>query len=282
MKIINLVEDTAGEGCCGYEHGLSFYLETEKHKILVDAGATDLFLKNAEALSADLRQVDTVILSHGHYDHSGGLLAFTKINPTARLYMRDTAGEDYYHVTESMEKYIGIDKRILELPQVIAVKGELRIDEEMSLFGDITGRRYPAKGNLQLKKKEGAAFVQDEFGHEQCLVIAQDGKRLLLSGCAHNGILNILDRYREIYGGTPDLVISGFHMMKKGEYTEEEKEMIVNTAEELKRTGALFYSGHCTGQAAFSLMKEVMGEQLLAIHSGESILWESKSSLMLS
>lgn len=274
MKIINLVEDTAGKEGCGHEHGLSFYLETKKHKLLMDTGATDLFLKNAEALSVDLRQVDTVILSHGHYDHSGGLLAFAKINPKAKLYMRNTAGEDYYHVTDTMEKYIGIDKQILELPQVISVKGELRLDMELSLFGSITGRRYPAKGNFQLKKKEGTAFVQDQFEHEQCLVVEQEGKKLLLSGCAHNGILNILDRYREIYGGAPDLVISGFHMMKKGEYTEEEKEAIVNTAKELKKTGALFYSGHCTGQTAFTLMKEVLGEQLLAIRSGESIQWQ--------
>lgn len=272
MKIINLVEDTKGKESCGHEHGLSFYLETKEHKILMDAGATDLFLKNAEALSVDLEQVDTVILSHGHYDHSGGILAFAKINPKAKIYMRDTAGEEYYHVTDTMEKYIGIDKQILSLPQLIRVKGEVCLDDELSLFGDITGRKYPAKSNLQLKKKEGTSFVQDTFGHEQCLVVEQGGKRILLSGCAHNGILNILDRYREIYDGMPDIVISGFHMMKKGEYTGEEKENIIGTAKELKQTGALFYSGHCTGQAAFDLMKEIMGEQLRAIHSGETIV----------
>lgn len=271
LKIINLVEDTKGREGCGHEHGLSFYLETKKHKLLMDTGATGLFLENAQALGVDVTQVDTVILSHGHYDHSGGLLSFAKVNPKAQIYMRDTAGEAYYHVTDTLEKYIGIDKEILSLPQLVMVKGEKRLDEELSLFGGITGRKYPAKSNLQLKKKEGNVFVQDTFGHEQCLAIEQEGKRILLSGCAHNGILNILDRYREIYGGMPDMVISGFHMMKKGEYTEEETETIVSTARELKQTGALFYSGHCTGQTAFALMKEIMGEQLRAIHSGESI-----------
>ena len=64
--------------------------------------------------------------------------------------------------------------------------------------------------------------MQDTFAHEQCLVITQDDGRTLLSGCAHNGIVNILDRYYAVYGSYPDRVISGFHMMQKTEYTKED------------------------------------------------------------
>lgn len=81
--------------------------------------------------------------------------------------------------------------------------------------------------------------MQDEFAHEQCLVIEQEGKRILLSGCAHNGILNILDRYREIYGNEPDVVNSGFHMMQK-EYTESDWETIWATARELCKYQTIF------------------------------------------
>ena len=108
--------------------------------------------------------------------------------------------------------------------------------------------------------------------HEQCLVITQNGKHWLLSGCAHNGILNILDRYREIFGGDPDFVLSGFHMMKRdGEHTEEEKAVILQTARELAKMNTVFYSGHCTGIPAFELMKEIMGDKLIALHSGEQL-----------
>lgn len=112
--------------------------------------------------------------------------------------------------------------------------------------------------------------MQDEFAHEQCLVIEQEGKRILLSGCAHNGILNILDRYREIYGNEPDVVNSGFHMMQK-EYTESDWETIWATARELCKYQTVFYTGHCTGTEAYDVMKEIMGEQLHPIHSGEEL-----------
>ena len=79
MKIVNLIENTEGCSGCASEHGLSFYIETVKHKLLVDTGATDTFIRNAEILGVDLAAVDTVILSHGHYDHGGGLPAFVKI-----------------------------------------------------------------------------------------------------------------------------------------------------------------------------------------------------------
>lgn len=92
-----------------------------------------------------------------------------------------------------------------------------------------------------------------------------------MSGCAHNGILNILDRYYEIFGACPDVVISGFHMMKKSDYTEEEVDNIRQIAYELLKTKALFYTGHCTGQKAFDVMKEIMGEQLQSFHSGSHL-----------
>ena len=85
MRIINLVENTEGSTGCGIEHGLSFYIETEQHKLLMDTGQTDLLIKNAEKLGIDLTKVDTVILSHGHYDHRGETLPSSEIKPNAKI-----------------------------------------------------------------------------------------------------------------------------------------------------------------------------------------------------
>ncbi len=273
MKIINLIEDTKGMDSCKYEHGLSFYIETKKHKLLVDTGATDAFLENAKTLGIDLTQVDTVILSHGHYDHAGGILAFAKINPTAKIYMQKSAGCDYYNLREDKEKYIGIDKNILALPQVTLLEGDYSIDEELFLFTNITGRKYWAKSNLILKRKVEGVFEQDSFEHEQCLVITEEDTHILLSGCAHNGILNILEAYHNRITEPPVKVISGFHMMKKGDYDEIETQTIEDTARELRKwNNTMFYTGHCTGQKAFDIMKEIMGDQLVFVHSGMSIV----------
>lgn len=264
MKIITLIENTCGRVDCAYEHGLSIYIETGKHRILLDTGATDAFIGNARKLGVPLEQVDIVVLSHGHYDHAGGLLAFCEINKTAQIYMQQKACGDFYHG----ERYIGIDKNILENPQVHFLQGDHVIDEELSIFTNITGRKFYPTSNLALSEVVNGECVQDSFCHEQCLVIHVDNRRILLSGCAHNGILNILDRYQEIYRDMPSLVISGFHMMKKEEYTDEEIKVICDTAQELKKWKTTFYSGHCTGQKALELMKTIMGEQLRELHSG--------------
>ena len=269
MRIVTLVENTCGHEDCIAEHGLSIYIETEKHKLLLDTGQTDAVVKNAETLGIDLSAVDTVILSHGHYDHSGGILPFAEENPEARIIMQKSAAEPHYNG----ERYIGIDTDILKLPNIQLIDGDMELDDELFLFSGITGRRCYPQGNKKLSRMENGVQVPDDFLHEQCLVIKQNGKSWLLSGCSHNGILNIIDRYREIFGNAPDYVITGFHMMKKdGEHTEAEKTVIIQTAQELAKMNTVFYSGHCTGIPAFEMMKDIMRDKLIALHSGEEIL----------
>jgi len=272
MKIINLVENIQGNAECLSEHGLSCYVETAKHKLLVDCGQTSAFMENANVLCVNLEEVDSVFLSHGHYDHSGGILPFSKINDKSPIYMQKTAVLPYYHKTQEEERYIGIDPEIKELAQVKLIDGNFVIDEELALFSGVKGRILWPKGNLELKKKTEDGFVQDTFDHEQYLVITERDKKVLFSGCAHNGILNILAHYRDLYGAYPDAVVSGFHMKKK-EYTEEDDVLIKETAKQLMSMPTQFYTGHCTGEYAFNLMKKIMGDKLIYMHSGDSIFF---------
>ena len=295
MRIINLVENTEGASGCGVEHGLCFYIETEKHKLLMDTGQTGLLLENAEKLGIDLTQVDTVVLSHGHYDHGGGILPFAKINPTAKIYVPEKAFGEYYSMNKDGEPhYIGLAKEIQELPQVVKVSakasleakpetkpeaseeakaadGIYRIDDELALFSGIGSEHVIPSTNQRLKKKTEDGFVQDDFAHEQCLVISEGVKKVLLSGCAHHGILNIMDRYCELFGEEPDFVISGFHMMKKHNYSDEDINMIIDTALALRQYKTVFYTGHCTGVEPYNAMKKLMGDQLHYVHSGDEI-----------
>ena len=268
MKIITLIENTCERKGCIPEHGLSIYAETCKHRLLLDAGQTDALINNAEVLNVDLTKVDTVVLSHGHYDHSGGIIPFSYINPNASVYIHRKASEPHYHD----ERYIGIDQHISGLSQTIFTDESTEIDDELFLFSNIKGRRLYPQGNRKLSKIENGQRYEDDFAHEQCLVITQNDRRTLLSGCAHNGILNILDRYYEIFGNTPYAVLSGFHMMKKDtDYTDEEKTVITQTAAELSKMNTMFFSGHCTGLPAFNMMKEIMGDQLQSLSTGKEI-----------
>ena len=112
-------------------------------------------------------------------------------------------------------------------------------------------------------------FMQDDFRHEQCLVINEDGRRVLMSGCAHHGILNIMREYVKRFGTVPDAVISGFHLRKKTAYTDDDLAEIRNMAEKLLNYGTVFYTCHCTGDEPFDVMKSVMGDRLFRIRSGD-------------
>ncbi len=271
MRIINLIEDTGSEDCFLHEHGLSFYIETQNHKVLLDTGATDAFIENAKIKGVDLTQVDTVILSHGHYDHTGGVMAFAKINQTAKIFVHKNAFGEHYNCKTDVPKYIGMDKKIADLPQVQFVDVSFAIDDELCVFTGVNGEKLNPRGNKTLKIKCGDSFLQDTFDHEQYLVVTEDSKRVLLSGCAHKGILNILDRYKELYKNTPTHVVTGFHTTKDV-YTSEDDVIIEKTAEELSKMSTVFYSGHCTGEYAISIMKSVMKEKLVVLHSGDDVL----------
>ena len=275
MRIINLIENTEGRSGCACAHGLAFYVETKKHRILLDLGPSGETLHNAQTLGIDLDKVDTVILSHGHYDHSGGILPFAGINDRALIYMQESAVGDYYSdrgkSAPERYEYIGIDKNIAKLPQVRFLQGDHKIDDELELFTIKSRSHKLPSSNKRILVRRGDHFQCDDFVHEQFLVIREGSKRVLMSGCAHSGILSIMDAFCDKYGKEPDLVISGFHLMKKTEYTGDEIREIEEIAEELKKYSTRFITCHCTGIPAFDRMKAIMEDQLAYVHSGEEI-----------
>ena len=302
MRIINLVENELGDSGCEAAHGLSFYIETEKHKLLFDAGPNNVVLKNAQKLGVDLgfntnpkngcvkalseacldqtylTSVDTVILSHGHYDHSGGILPFAEINPRAKIYMQQNAGGEYYAFDgeEKGYRYIGIDKKILSLPQVQLLKGDTKLDDELQLF-TVEKRAYPLPStNKRLRELCDGHYIQDEFHHEQNLLLTSGGKKILFCGCAHNGILNVMETLERKFGSEslPDLVIGGFHLMKRTEFSEADTAEVTEIANHLKKYKAHFATCHCTGISVYTQMKEIMGDQLSYVRSGDEVLIE--------
>ncbi len=276
MEIINLMENTEGAPGCFFEHGLSFYIETTAHRVLFDLGQTELFARNAKTLGVDLGAVDTVVISHGHYDHTGGVLFFTGVNDRAPIYMQEAAGGSFFADDGRMAegdryRYIGIDRKILKQKKLRLLQGDHVIDEQLELF-TIRHRSHALPfPNRRLLIKTQSGYTADSFEHEQFLVVREHGKSVLLSGCAHNGILSILDAYREKYDSLPDVVISGFHLMVKRAYREGELEEIRAIAEKLGRFPIRYYTCHCTGIPAFDEMKKIMGDQLAYVHAGMRI-----------
>lgn len=267
-----LSENTAASEEFGCEHGLSLYVETEKHRLLFDTGAGGLFAKNAAKLGVDLAAIDVAVLSHGHSDHGGGLETFLEKNSRAKVYLHKRAFEPHYADRPGGTKaYIGLNPKLLPNERFVFCGDHFRIDEELELFSAIREETPVPSGNAELYRKMGDAYLPDDFVHEQNLIIRQNGKALLIAGCAHRGIVNIVRQFQADHGRFPDLVVGGFHLHSRGSGRNEAPAAVDAIARELLKTGARYYTCHCTGQEAYRRLKALMGDRIGYLSAGSCL-----------
>ncbi|SHI66200.1 MBL fold metallo-hydrolase [Parasporobacterium paucivorans] len=273
MIIRMLVENTSTAESLGSEHGLSVYIETDHHKILFDTGASGLFAENAEKMQIDLSKVDLAVISHGHYDHGGGLRTFLEMNSSAKIYFGKKAFGDYYaNRSNGEKKYIGLDKTLMSDDRFVFGEGQIVIDEELELFSGVKGNRLKPPGNQDLFMREGESYKLDDFSHEQNLVIKENGNTVLVAGCAHAGIVNILEHFRADKNGKPSHVIGGFHLYNRGAEQYENSDAMAEIGSYLLSTGAMFYTCHCTGIPAYERLKSMMGESVNYLSTGSRLI----------
>lgn len=260
MKVVVLSENTSRSGCLS-EHGLSLYIETARHKILFDFGASSNFIANAQRLGVNLGLVDIAFLSHGHYDHGGGLLAFLDINKIATVYMHELAFEPHYN---SRNEYIGLDQTVDGHPRIIKVRDDTRIDDELS-FVTLKNHKQPIVTH-GLRVKRGPYMENEKFEHEMYLMIHEEYSYTLFSGCSHCGLINLIYDFRF------DHFVGGFHFMKYDVLWDEEE--LLEAAQAIRNACADFYTGHCTGREQFLFLKDEVGERLHDFSAGDTFFIE--------
>jgi 7,8-dihydropterin-6-yl-methyl-4-(beta-D-ribofuranosyl)aminobenzene 5'-phosphate synthase len=241
MKISVLMENRARDERFFAEHGLSLLIETSGYTILFDTGQSDRFIKNAERLGIDLRAVDCAVLSHGHYDHGGGLSAFLTLNTTAPVYVNRRAFEPHYN---GADKYIGLDPSLKESGRLILTDETFSIADGLTLYACNERPRPYGTDAAGLSVMQDGRLVPDDFRHEQYLLVEEDGRRILISGCSHKGIRNITAWF------APDVLIGGFHLMK-----HPLDDNLIACAGELARCDTDYYTCHCTGEAQYQAMQ---------------------------
>lgn len=262
MRIVTLVENTARFPEMNCEHGLSLYIEFGEYKILFDAGQTGIFADNAERLGIDLAQVDFAILSHGHYDHGGGMLRFLECNQTAPIYLSTHAFGDYYNGTE---KYIGLPPELQRSGRLVYTADRSSIAPGITLISSsCLEPAYPVE-SFGLNRKENGCFLPDDFRHEQYLLLEDQGRRVCISGCSHRGILNIVSWFE------PDVLIGGFHFVKL-DPNGAGRSALEASAKKMLSFPTQYYTGHCTGNEQYAFLKQYMGDRLAEISTGVEIL----------
>jgi 7,8-dihydropterin-6-yl-methyl-4-(beta-D-ribofuranosyl)aminobenzene 5'-phosphate synthase len=273
MLIKTLVENTSISEDLDTEHGLSFYIEVGGVKLLFDTGGSDKFIKNSKKIGVDLQAVDLVIISHGHNDHGGGLKAFMDVNKKAKIYVNKKAFGDYYASKPNGKiSYIGFDKGLLDSDRFIFVDDYLEINENLQLFSKVSGRSLLPSTNKNLLMKVKDEFLADDFSHEQNLIIKEDGKTLLIAGCAHRGIVNIVDSCIDIIKSPAKYVIGGFHLYSSSEDRYEDGETIKRIGAHLLDTGSKYYTCHCTGIKSYERLKSFMGDKIDYITTGDKLI----------
>ena len=257
MIIRVLMENTAQSSGFTAEHGLSLYIETGDRKILFDAGQSDAFWDNAQKLGVALKKVDTAVLSHGHYDHGGGLSRFLEGNGAATVWVNPHAFEGHYNAGEA---YIGLAPELAENSRICFAQDGQTLGDGLTLYSTISCPHGIRPFGLTVREK--GKLIPEDFRHEQYLLVEEGQKRILISGCSHRGILNIVEWFR------PDVLIGGFHFMKMDPAGPE----LEQAAAALKRYPTVYYTGHCTGAEQYAALKKRMGSQLHSLYTGKEII----------
>ncbi|MFO8061575.1 MAG: MBL fold metallo-hydrolase [bacterium] len=242
MLLSILCDDRPAEGFDS-EHGLSYLIEGSK-PLLFDTGQSDVFLKNARKLNLDIDSTRTIALSHGHYDHVGGLefLADKKIicHPQALDMHFKSNGSSI----GSTENIYALKSRF----DITSTKKPLNITERIVFLGEIPRTvQFEHPGSDFTDRHGNISYMPDDTG----LAVIGDRSISIISGCAHSGICNIIEYAKEVTGiRTIDTVIGGFHLRECDLKTEKTMQYLKN--EDIKR----IMPAHCTSDSVIEYFKK--------------------------
>lgn len=248
------------------EWGLSIHIEYQGRKYLLDTGAGEAFVRNADALGVDLSQVELGVLSHAHYDHANGMDTFFTRNASAPFCLQADSKENCYDCKDEVLEYIGIKKGTLETfaHRIRYVEGKTELAPGVYLLGhstpdlDYCGQRY------QMFLKIADQFMYDDFRHEQSLIFDTDKGLIIFNSCCHGGADLIIQEAMDAFPGRKVYaIVGGFHLF------QTPASQVKEFARRLEETGVEHVvTGHCTGQEAFDILKDMLGDKVRQMETG--------------
>lgn len=264
-----VIVDNIAHGNLGGEWGLAIYIEYEGKQILLDAGASNLFVDNAEKMDVDLEAVELAALSHAHFDHANGLPKFLEINDKAKLYVAGGCAENCFAKYWIFARYIGVPKGMMQRfkERIVYVDDMTEIEKGIYVMPHPikTEETRAAIGKREkMYQKKNRKWTPDDFDHEQSLIFDTDKGLVIFNSCCHGGVANII---RDVAEAFPEkkvhAIIGGFHLYnKKAEEVRQVAKLIRDTGIEKVCTG------HCTGDKSYRVLEEELGDMLVHLRSG--------------
>lgn len=284
MKVTVLLENATPTSRLAARHGLALWVEAAGRRILFDMGPDAAFLANAEELGIDVATADAVVLSHGHADHGGGLGAYLAAadarSAQAPVFVRAHAFDVHLSGSGERRHAISLDPALAGAARLVTVTEDaLDIAPGLTLFAT-TARPHPEPAsNARLfavpagtsADAAGAEVVADDFSHEQSLLVREGGRTVLISACSHAGILNIMDEAERLAARPLDAVVAGFHLMAPSALSTADDTTVRALARELAAHPARYFTFHCTGLAAYSVLRDELGPRVSYLACGSTV-----------
>lgn len=251
IKITTLIENSPGEHkALKAEHGISFFIEVDGHALLFDTGQTGTFIENAKQLRVDLTALEYVVLSHGHYDHSGGLRSLAALTTNFEL----IAGQGFFAEKYSFEngryEYLGnnFDEHYLRRNEISCRFVKQPLTELIP--GVFVVTQFPRKHademiNPRFKILQDGEMLPDPYNDEILVAIDSPKGLVVVLGCSHPGMKNMLDAASESIRRPIHAVLGGTHLV------EANDQNLLKSLDYLNN-GDLEFIGvsHCTGKVA--------------------------------
>ena len=251
FRITVLVENTAAGPGLVAEHGLAYWIEHNDQNILFDTGQTNVLAANAYKLGVKLHYLDALVLSHGHYDHTGGVAEALKTDRAVTAYVHPAAfSKKFIHKSDLAAREIGmpyVAVKVIQHPRhrIVSTLGPTEV------VGDVTATG-PVPRLTDYEDTGGTFFLDqactrpDPIEDDQSLFFNTTQGTVVLLGCAHSGVINILNAIRQFTGNRPiAAVIGGMHLVSASE------QRLGQTIEAFRRLGVKHLApAHCTGMPA--------------------------------